>query len=331
MQFGQLKRREFITLLGGAAAAWPLAAGAQQPAKLPTIGYLCGSTQAAESQRVAALVQRLRELGWIEGRNIAIEYRWAEGRTERAAEIADEFVRLKVDLIFAAATEPALAAKKATALIPIVFPVAADPVGTGIVASLARPGGNVTGLSTFATDLAVKRLEILRDILPGLGRLAVMANVSAPGAALQMHEFHAAARPLGLEVVPLEIRRTEDIAPALESLKGRADALYVADDPLASLNRVRINTFALVARLPTIYVQREYVEAGGLMSYGPNFLDLNRRAADYVDKVLRGTKPADLPVEQPTRFHLIINLVTARALGLSVPPTLLARADEVIE
>ena len=326
-----MKRRDFITLLGGAAAAWPFAARAQQPGKLPTIGFLGQSTPVIESRRLAAFLKRLRELGWIEGRTVAIEYRWAEGRSERAAEIAAEFVRLNVDLIFAGGTEQVLAAKKATAVIPIVFPVAADPVSTGIVASLARPGGNVTGLSTLATDLAVKRLEILRDIFPGLGRLAVMANVGAPGAVLQMHEFNAAARSLGLEVVPLEIRRTEDIAPALESLKGRADALYVAGDALVNLNQIRINTFALVARLPTIYVQREFVEAGGLMSYGPNFLDLHRRAAEYVDKVLRGANPADLPVEQSTRFELVINLVTARALGLTVPPTLLARADEVIE
>jgi putative ABC transport system substrate-binding protein len=326
-----VRRREFITLLGGAAVSWPLSARAQQQGKLPTIGYLGLATPASEGQRVAAFVQRLRELGWIESRTITIEYRWAEGRNERLAEIAAEFVRLKVDLIFAGGTEPVLAAKKATTVIPIVFPVAADPVGTGIVDSLARPGGNVTGLSTLATDLAVKRLEILRDIFPGLDRLAVMANVGGPGAVLEMREFHAAARSLGLEVVPLEIRRTEDIAPALESLKGRANALYVAGDPLVNLNRIRINTFALVARLPTIYVQREYVEAGGLMSYGPNFQDLHRRAAGYVDKILRGAKPADLPVEQPTRFDLVINLVTARALGLTVPPTLLARADEVIE
>ena len=326
-----MRRREFITLLGGAVVAWPLAARAQQSPKLPTIGFLGQSTPVIESRRLAAFLKRLRELGWIEARTVAIEYRWAEGRSERAAEIAAEFVRLNVDLIFAGGTEQVLAAKKATAVIPIVFPVAADPVSTGIVASLARPGGNVTGLSTLATDLAVKRLEILRDIFPGLGRLAVMANVGAPGAVLQMHEFNAAARSLGLEVVPLEIRRTEDIAPALESLKGRADALYVAGDALVNLNQIRINTFALVARLPTIYVQREFVEAGGLMSYGPNFLDLHRRAAEYVDKVLRGANPADLPVEQSTRFELIINLVTARALDLTVPPTLLARADEVIE
>jgi len=326
-----MKRREFITLLGGAAVAWPLAARAQQSAKLPTIGYLGAATLATESQRMAAFVQRLRELGWIEGRTVVIDYHWAEGRSERAAEIAAEFVRVKVDLIFATGTEAALAAKKATALIPIVFPIAADPVGSGMVDSLARPGGNVTGLSTLGADLAAKRPEILRDVFPGLDRLAIMANISSPGAVLEMHEFQEAARTLRLEVIPLEIRRTEDIAPALESLKGRAHALYVVGDPVVSLNRVRINTFALVARLPTIYVQREYVEAGGLMSYGPNLTSMFRRAADYVDKILRGANPGDLPVEQPTKFDLVINLVTARALGLTVPATLLARADEVIE
>jgi len=326
-----MRRRNFIALLGGAAATWPLAARAQQAGRLPTIGYLGSGALATDSQRMAAFVQRLRELGWIEGRTVVIDYRWAEGRSERVADIAAEFVQDKVDLIFATGTEAALAAKKATALIPIVFPVAGDPLGSGMVASLARPGGNVTGLSNLAADLAAKRLEILRDVFPGLNRLAIMANVSSPGSVLEMDEFQEAARALRLEVIPLEIRRTEDIAPAIESLKGRVEALYVVGDPLANLNRVRINTFALVARLPTIYVQREYVEAGGLMSYGPNYAALFRRAADYVDKILRGAKPADLPVEQPTQFDLVINLVTARALGLTVPPTLLVRADEVIE
>jgi len=326
-----MRRRNFIALLGGAAATWPLAARAQQAGRLPTIGYLGSGALATDSQRMAAFVQRLRELGWIEGRTVVIDYRWAEGRSERVADIAAEFVQDKVDLIFATGTEAALAAKKATALIPIVFPVAGDPLGSGMVASLARPGGNVTGLSNLAADLAAKRLEILRDVFPGLNRLAIMANVSSPGSVLEMDEFQEAARALRLEVIPLEIRRTEDIAPAIESLKGRVEALYVVGDPLANLNRVRINTFALVARLPTIYVQREYVEAGGLMSYGPNYAALFRRAADYVDKILRGAKPADLPVEQPTQFDLVINLVTARALSLTVPPTLLARADEVIE
>ena len=325
-----MRRRNFIALLGG-AASWPLTARAQQAGRLPTIGYLGSGALATESQRMAAFVQRLRELGWIEGRTVVIDYRWAEGRSERVADIAAEFVQDKVDLIFATGTEAALAAKKATALIPIVFPVAGDPLGSGMVASLARPGGNVTGLSNLAADLAAKRLEILRDVFPGLNRLAIMANVSSPGSVLEMDEFQEAARALRLEVIPLEIRRTEDIAPAIESLKGRVEALYVVGDPLANLNRVRINTFALVARLPTIYVQREYVEAGGLMSYGPNYAALFRRAADYVDKILRGAKPADLPVEQPTQFDLVINLVTARALGLTVPPTLLVRADEVIE
>src|SRR5215470_5741125 len=322
-----MKRRQFISLLG--AAAWTVAARAQQ-AKLPTIGFLGLNTPSSQSQWTAAFVQRLRELGWTEGRTIAIEYRWAEGRSEHYAPFADEFVRLKVDVIVMPGAA-VVAANQATSTIPIVFPVAADPVGAGMVASLARPGGNVTGLSVQAVDLAGKRLEILRDVFPRLERLAIMASVGGPGAALEMHEFQEVARTLRLEVIPLEIRRTDDIAPTLESLKGRVDALYVVGDPLANVNRVRINTFALVARLPTIYVQREYVEAGGLMSYGPNLPNMFRRAADYVDKILRGAKPADLPVEQPTKFDLVINLVTARALGLTVPATLLARADEVIE
>ena len=276
-------------------------------------------------------MQRLRELGWIEGRTVAIEYRWAEGRSERFAEIAAEFVRLKVDVIVTAGTAAVVAAKQATSVIPIVFAAAGDPVGTGLVASLARPGGNVTGLSNQSADLAGKRLELLREVVPGLRRLAIMANVGNPIGVLEMGEVQAAARTLGLEVVTLEIRRAEDIAPAFEALKGRADALYVVTDPLVNTNRIRINTLALGARLPTMHGIREYVEAGGLMSYGPNFPDLFRRAADYVDKILRGAKPADIPVEQPTKFDLVINLTTAKALGLDVPPTLLARADEVIE
>jgi ABC-type uncharacterized transport system substrate-binding protein len=323
-------RREFITLLGGAAAAWPVAARAQQPAKLPTIGVLGAATPATWSLFVAAFVQRLRELGWIEGRTIAIEYRWAEGRGERFAEIAAEFVRLKVDVIVTVGGA-VLAAKQATSLIPIVFAVAADPVGSGLVASLARPGGNVTGLSTQFTDLAGKRLELLREIVPNLRRLAIMANTGYPAAVLEMAEVQATARTLGLEVATLEIRRAEDIAPAFEALKGRAEALYVCAESLVTTNRVRINTLALAARLPQMHGVREYVEVGGLMSYGPNVPDLWRRAADYVDKILRGAKPGDLPVEQPTKFDFIINLTTAKALGLEVSPSLLARADEVIE
>jgi putative tryptophan/tyrosine transport system substrate-binding protein len=326
-----MKRREFITLLGGAAAAWTLPARAQQSGRLPTIGYLGSGTPATQGQWVAAFVQRLRELGWIDGRTVAIEYRWAEGRDEHLAEIAAEFVRLKVDVIVTSSAAPVLAAKQATSAIPIVVAVAADPVGTGLVASLARPGGNVTGLSSQYSDLAPKKVELLREALLGLRRLAVMANINAPGAVLEMGVAQAAGRKLGLEVAAIEIQRTEDIAPAIESLKGRADALYVCSDPLFVANRIRINAMALGGRLPTMHGFREQVEAGGLMSYGADFPDLFRRAADFVDKILRGANPADLPVEQPTKFRLVVNLITARALGLEVPPTLLARADEVIE
>ena len=326
-----MKRRAFITLLGGAAAAWPLAARAQQPTKLPTIGYLGGVTPAADGQRVASFVQQLHELGWNEGRNVKIEYRWAEGRSERLAEIAAEFVRLKVYVIVTYGTPAVVAARQATLVIPIVFAVVADPVGTGLVASLARPGGNVTGLSLQQTDVAGKRLELLREIVPHLRRLAFMGNLGNPALMLELGEVQAAARKLGLEITTPEIRRAEDIAPGLEALKGHAEGLYVEPDPLLLANRVRFNTLVLTARLPAIYNSREWVEAGGLMSYGPNFLDLFRRAAGYVDKILRGAKPGDIPVEQPTKFDLVINLTTAKALGLTIPESFLLRADEVIE
>jgi putative ABC transport system substrate-binding protein len=298
---------------------------------MPVIGFLVAGTPLSHGQWVAAFVQRLRELGWIEGRTIAIEYRWGEGRNERAAEIATEFVRRKVDVILTAGTAFVVAAKQATSDIPIVFATAGDPVGTGLVASLARPGGNITGLSIQQTDVAAKRLELLREVVPGLGRLAILANVGGPAVVLDMREVQAAARTLGLEVIALEIRRDEDIVPAFEALNGRAEALYVVLDPLTNTHRIRINTLALAARLPTMHGSREFVEAAGLMSYGTNFSDLWRRAGDYVDKILHGTKPGDIPVEQPTKFDLVINLTTAKALGLAVPPSLLARADEVIE
>src|SRR5215831_7170343 len=323
-------RREFITLLGG-AAAWPLAARAQQSAKLPTIGYLGSGTPATQSQWVAAFVQRMRELGLIEGRTIAVEYRWTEGRTERAAEIAAEFVQRKVDVIVTSGTGMVLAAKQATSVIPIVFAATGDPVSTGLVASLARPGGNVTGLSNQVPDLVGKRLELLREIVPGLGRLALLANVGNPVVILEIDQIQTSARTIALEVIPLEIRRGEDIVPAFEAFKDRAEALYVVSDPLSNIHRGRINTLALAERLPTMHTIREGVEAGGLMSYGPNFPDLFRRAAEFVDKILHGAKPGDIPVEQPTKFDLIINLTTAKALGLTVPDKLLARADEVIE
>jgi putative ABC transport system substrate-binding protein len=325
-----VRRREFITLLSGAAIAWPLAGRAQQTGKLPTIGYLGSGTPSTHGKWAAALVQRLRELGWVEGRTIAIEYRWAEGRDERYAEIAAEFVRLKVDVIVTVGGA-LRAAKAATSVIPIVFGAALDPLGTGAVASLARPGGNVTGLSIQSADLVGKRLELLREFVPAHRRVAVMANVAYPAAVLELGEVEATVGKLGLEAVTLAIRSAQDIAPAFQGLTLRADALYVCSEPLTNTNRVAINTMALAARLPTMHGLREYVEADGLMSYGANVVDLFRRSGEYVDKILRGTKPGDIPVEQPTRFELVINLKTAKALGLSVPPLLLARANEVIE
>ena len=325
-----MKRREFITLLGSAAAGWPLAARARQSA-MPVIGLMGAGSAAAQSHLTSAFLQRLRELGWTEGRELRIEYRWAEGRPQRFAEIAAEFVRLKVDLILTHNTPPTLAAKQATSVIPIVFATAGDPVGTGIVASLARPGGNITGLSGQAADTAGKRVELLRELIPDLRHLAILADVDSPFTTRDVDETQGAARTLGLEAIALEIRRREDIAAAFKALQGRAQALYVSTGPLAFVNRTRINTFALAARLPTMHGVREPVEAGGLICYGPNWPFMWGRAADFVDKILRGAKPADIPVEQPTKFELVVNLSTAEALGITVPPTLLARADEVIE
>jgi len=326
-----IRRRKFLATLGGAAAAWPLAARAQQPGKLPTIGFLGANTRLVDSQRLAAFVERLRELGWIENRTVTIEYRWGEGRDERFAQIAAEFVRRGVDVIVTGATAPVIAVKQATSTIPIVFGVAGDPVATGLVASLAKPGGNVTGLSGQSTDTAAKRLELLRAVVPNLRRLAILTNIGNPTNVLERDEIRTTAHTVGLEAITMEIRRSEDIAPVFEAVKGGADALYVSADPLIFTNLVRINSLALGARLPTMHGSREYVEAGGLMSYGPNFPDLYRRAADYVDKILRGAKPADLPVEQPTKFDLVLNLTTAKVLGLTIPESFLARADEVIE
>jgi putative tryptophan/tyrosine transport system substrate-binding protein len=324
----KLRRRELITLLSG-AAAWPLAAHAQQ-AKLSTIGFLGAGTAAGFSGWVAAFTKRLGELGWIEGRTVAIEYRWAEGRSERYAEIASEFVRLKVDIIVSVGGG-ALAAKQVTTLIPIVFAVAVDPLGSGLVASLARPGGNATGLSVQSSDVAGKRLQILRELVPGLHRLAIMANVGYTATVLEMGQVQVAAATLGLDTTRLEIRQPEDIAPAFDTVKGRVDAIYVCADALVNAYRTRINVLALGARLPTMHAEREYVEPGGLVSYGPVYVELWRRAAEYVDKILRGMKPGDIPVEQPTKFELVVNLTTAKALGLNIPEAFLLRADEVIE
>ena len=325
-----MRRRDFVILLGGGILVWTQRVSAQQPGELPIIGYMGQGTPAAEAKRVSAFVERLRELSWIE-RTVLIEYRWTEGRSDLAADIAAEFVRRKVDVIVTAATPLILAAKQVTSAIPIVFSVAGDPVSSGLVTSLARPGGNVTGLSVLSTDLARKRLGLLRELVPGLRRVAIMGNVGNPVIVHESGEFQAAARIFALSVVTSEIRRVTDIAPAIDALKGDADALYVCQDLLTFNNWNRINTLTLGARLPTMQASRESIEAAGLISYGPSFPDLSRRAADYVDKILRGAKPADLPVEQPTKFELVINLITAKALGLTIPPLLLARADEVLD
>ena len=325
-----MKRREFITLLGG-AAAWPLVARAQQARHIPIIGYVAPTNPLIPSRNTGALLQRLRELGWIEGQTITIESRWAAGRPERLDEIAAEFVRLKVDLIVTSSTNDSIVMKQVAPQIPMVFAVSGDPVGLGLVASLARPGGNVTGLSLQSTDVVSKRLEFLREVVPGLRRLAILANPSSPNVMPEMSEVQAAARTFGLDVTTSEIRRTADVDSTFELLKSRADALYVVGDPLVNANRILIGTLALGARLPMMCGFRELVEAGCLMSYGPNLPDLYRRAAEFADKILRGARAGDIPVEQPTKFDLVLNLTTAKALGLTVPPGMLAIADEVIE
>jgi len=325
-----MKRRDFI--VGGSAAvvlSAPLRA--EQSTKRPTIGFLGAASPELAGPWVAAFVKRLGELGWTEGRNVTIEYRWAEARTERYGEIATELANRNVDVIVTWASAPVLAAKRATTTIPIVFAAQMDPVGAGVVASLARPGGNVTGMSIQQTDTAGKRIELLREVVPRLARLAVMANSGAPGAMIEMREVATTARTLGLEVIPIEVSQAGEIFSSIESIKDRVDALYVATDPLIFSNRIEINAMAQRQRTPTIYGSREYVDAGALMSYGPNWIDLFRHAAEQVDKILRGTKPADLPVQQPTKFDLVVNLRTAKALGLEIPPSLLARADEVID
>ena len=321
-------RRDFIALLGG-MAAWPLAARAQQAAKPPTIGFL-GADASNWSLWTAAFAARLHELGWSEGRTIAIEYRWSEDRAQNAAEIAAEFVRLKAAVIVTNYSG-AFAAKQATSVIPIIFVLGNDPVGSGLVASLARPGGNITGLSVQAAEVAGKRLELLRETVSRLRRLAVMAHAGFPDAALEIGHVEAAALAHGIEVAPLQIRRAQDIATTFESLNPQADALYVVQDAVVIANRTAIVAFALTRRLPTIFSAREFVQAGGLLSYGPNYPGVFRRAADYVDKIMRGAKPSDLPIEQPTKFDLVINLTIARALGVTIPEKLLALADEVIE
>jgi putative ABC transport system substrate-binding protein len=326
-----MRRRDFIRVLGGATAAWPLAARAQQMGNVPTIGFLGPTAPGAWAEWTKAFVDRLAELGWIDGRTVRIVYRWAYGHPERFGELAAELVALKVDLILTSGTATRQTMEQ-TSQIPIVFALASEPVATGMVASLSRPGGNVTGLSIEAPELAGKRLGLLRGVAPAVHRVAVLADVGYPASVLELGQIKDAITAAGLEFLPLGIKRAEEIEPALAGLKDRADAVYVCSaDALINNNRDRINALALAAKLPTMYGAKQYVEAGGLIAYGPKIPVLFRRAAEIVDKVLKGTKAADIPVEQPTAFELLINLKTAKTLGLTVPPTLLALADEVIE
>jgi|KBSSwiStaDraftv2_1062776.scaffolds.fasta_scaffold52820_4 putative ABC transport system substrate-binding protein len=321
-----MRRREFLAGLG--AAVWPLDARAQR--RLPTIGILGSASAIAMGPWVAACVQRLRELGWIEGRTGNIELRWADGRPERIAEIAAEFERLHVDVIITTGTAISII-KQTSSTIPLVFAIANDPLGAGLVASLARPGGHITGLSQLAADLGGKRVELIREIIPTMKRLAILGDAGNQAVVPEMRQVQEAARMLGLQDELLDVRRAEEIGPALEALKGKADALYVQSGPLMNTNRVKISTLALAARLPTMSGIRDYVDAGSLVSYGPNFPDMFRRAAEIADKILRGANPGDVPVEQAAKFDLILNLTTAKALGLKIPESFLLRANEVIE
>jgi putative ABC transport system substrate-binding protein len=325
-----VKRREFITLLGGAAAAWPLGARAQQAGSRYTVGIFSAGVGNAEFTTV--LVDALRELGWVEGKNVVFERRYADNRLERLPELAADLVRLNVDVIAAVGTLAPLAAKRATSTIPIVMAAAGDPLGSGLVTSLARPGGNVTGMSLMAPDLGGKRLELLNEALPRLSRVAVLWNEANPYSALVFKEMEAAGQTLRIEVQSLGVRAPDDFDGAFEAaIRQHPDALITIEDPLTFSQRQRVAQFTAGQQMPSLHGFREFAAAGGLMAYGASGPDLFRRAAGYVDKILKGAKPADLPVQQPSKFELVINLKTARALGLEIPPTLLARADEVIE
>ena len=323
-----MRRREFIGLIGGAAAASPLPVRGQQPAKSPVVGFLVPGSQASHGAWVAAFAQRMSELGWTEGRNVTIEYRWADGDNQRMTQFAAEFVQRKADVIVSSANGVAIS-RQATPSIPIVSAAYADPVASGLVESLARPGGNVTGLTVQPSDLAGKRVGLLRQIIPNLRRLSALTNVAA-GFLREAEGVRAAAAALNIEVDILELRTGDDIAPALATLAGRADGLYVLSEPLVNAHRAILETVT-AAKIPTVFGFREFVDAGGLMSYGANFPDLFRRAADFTDKILRGAKPADMPVQQPVKFDLIINLKTAKVLGLKIPESFLLLADEVVE
>ena len=327
-----MQRREFITLLSGIVAAWPLAARAQQPAKIPRIGFLGNSTATMEANPIGPLRDGLRELGYEEGRNVIIEFRWADGKYDQFPALVAELLAAKVDVIITAGTPATLAIKKATSTVPLVFIAVGDPVGTGVVPNLGRPGGNITGLSSIAPDLEGKRLELLREVVPKLSHVAFFLNPANAFHTASMRQARVAAQSLGIKLQPMEVNKSEQLDGAFASIvKEKPDALLILADRIFLHNRKRMMEFAIQQRLPSVNAYRELVEAGGLISYGPSYEDMHRRAAVYVDKILKGTKPADLPIEQPTKFTLLINLKTAKTLGLTVPPTLVARADELIE
>ncbi len=319
-------------LLAGAPAVLLFSRFAQaQTRKPPVVGFLGATSAAIARGWVTALEQRLGELGWHNGRTVTIDYRWADGSIERAGAIAEQFVAMNVNVIVTYNTPAIFAAKRATSTIPVVFALGANPVASGLVESLSRPGGNVTGLATAHADLVGKKIELMREMNPGLKRLGIMANAGNQASLAELREAGETARKLGVDTTPLEVRKAEDIDAAVDTIRDKAEGLYVVADAMTNNERVRIATLAAGAKLSTMFGSRDWVAAGGLMSYGPSFADLFRRSGDYVDKILRGAKPQDLPVEQPTRFDLVINLVAAKALGLTVPPSLLARANEVIE
>jgi ABC-type uncharacterized transport system substrate-binding protein len=324
-----MRRREFITLLGGAAAAWPLVARAQAAARMWRIGII---THVANDAAYASLFERLGELGYVEGRNIIVERRYAEGKAERFQEFAAEMVRLKADVVITSTTPAALALRNATTTIPIVIPTAIDPVGTGLVASLAHPGGNITGGALLSAELGGKRLELLKEVIPALSRTAVLWNGANPANALAWRETEGAARALGMTLQSHDVRGPKDFNIAFATMaQQRPDAVSVLTDALITQYQKDIVDFAIKERLPSVFPSKDPIKLGGLLSYGPHYSEMMRRAASQVDKILRGTQPADIPMEQPTTFELVINLKTARAVGVAVPPLMLSRADEVIE